>query len=248
MARFISKKAGTANGAPATIVTVAPAGGTGTLKVAVSDREKEMGDFVDKLQLGDYVLMTCVQKGRNVMVGRIETYNFRPGEDTPGVFLFKGFTTETVKKKDVTTVRISRFGAETALTVPMAKNAQGKMAPKEELMKVITSLKQEDMVTVVTSSGTLNSIRLYETPQLAEFIKLGKETVHDVEVTSVQVAIDGNTQTLLVDKKNNLVLSKLHSFKANNLVYVRTTTDDDGTKLLEIRPAPKGTKLPDDKK
>ncbi len=224
-------------------VIVTPAAGGGDMKMTLPD--KDMIDFVQKLKQGDYVAVTYAKSGHDLMVGKIDTYELKPGEDLPGVFQFSKSGTETVNKKDVTTVTVTKFGAELTLTVPEARDPETKkMAPNEKWMKVIDGLKSGDLVEVKNAGNNLQSIKVYEPPQLGEFQKVEKAA--DSGLWTVEVKIDGAAQTLTIAKKDTLVAAKAHNFKSGDLVYCRTTTDDKGTWLLEISKAPKGTKLPTD--
>jgi hypothetical protein len=243
--RFVGQKATTLQGKAAMVVNVMPATGGGVMKMILPDQD--MMDLAKKLQSGDFVSITYMKSGHDLMVGKFETYEVKPGEDAPGVFVFLKTTTETVNKREVTTVTLSKFGTEATLTVPMAKNSEGKMAPKEELMKAIDGFKANDLVEVKAGGNTLLYIKLYEPPQLGEFLKVGKVKVGENDLFAVDVKVDGEIQTLAIPKKDTALLSKAKTFKSGELVYCRSSTDDKSTWLLEIRLAPKGTKLPSDK-
>ena len=224
-------------------INVTPAAGGNGMKLTLPD--KEMIEFAQKLKSGDYISLTYVKAAHDLMVGKIDTYELKPGEDLPGVFQFSKSGTETQNKKDVTTVTVTRFGAELVLTVPEARNTEGKMAPKEALMKVIDGCKSGDLVEVKSSGNNLQSIKVYEPPQLGEFQKIDKDA--DSGLSTVTVKVDGAPQTFSIAKKDTSVAAKAHGFKSGDLVFCRTTTDDKGTWLLDIVKAPKGTKLPTDK-
>jgi hypothetical protein len=145
VARFVSVKITTYLDKKAAILSVMPALGGSAMKMVMSD--KNMIDFVLKFQPGAYVRLTYAKLGHDLMVGNIEAYDLKPGEDAPGVFVFSKSGTETVNKKEVTAVTVTKFGTEVVLTVPMAR--------KEELMKVIEGFKSGDMVEVKNAGNML---------------------------------------------------------------------------------------------
>jgi hypothetical protein len=240
VARFISVKITTYLDKKAAILNVTPALGGSAMKMVMAD--KNMIDFVVKFQPGDYVRLTYAKLGHDLMVGNIEAYDLKPGEDVPGVFIYSKSGARTVDKKEVTTVTVTKFGAEVILTVPTAKNSQGKMAPKEELMKVIEGFKSGDMVEVKAAGNMLQSIKVYDAPLLGEFRKTEKAA--DSGLTTVEVKIGPDVQTLSIAKKDATLAAGARKLKSGDLVYFRTTTDDKGTWLAELKPAPPGTKPP----
>jgi hypothetical protein len=221
---------------------VTPAAGGGAMKFVLPDQD--MIDTAKKLRQGDYVSIMYMKSGRDLMAGKFDRYEVKPGEEVPGVFVFVKSGTETVNKRDVTTVTLSKLGVTATLQVPLAKNSEGKMAPKEDLMKVIDALKADDMVEVKAAGNTLQQIKQYTPPQLCEFVKVEKTKVGDAELWSVVVKVDGADETLVIAKKDAALLGKAKGLKAGDLVYCRSNTDDKGAWLLEIHAAPKGTKLP----
>ncbi len=246
IARFVSVKNSYFQGYPAGDLTVAPALGGGEVKMKVYPLDKDIMDFAQELKPGDYVSLTYGAAGSYLFVSRIEAYSLKLGEDLPGMFLFSKCATEKVKDKDVTGIKVTRFGAELVLVVPQAKNDQGKMAPKEDLMKAIDGFKPGNVVEVKFSGTNLQSIKAYQPPQLGVFQKVEKVKVDDKDVTTVKIRIEGDIQTLTIARKDSALLAKAHGFKKGDLVYCQTTTDDKGAWLTDIQLAPKGTKRPHD--
>jgi len=78
--------------------------------------------------------------------------------------------------------------------------------------------------------------------QLGEFQKAEKAA--DSGLTTVDVKIGGDVQTLSIAKKDATLAANARKLKSGDLVYCRTTTDDKGTWLVELKQAPPGTKLP----
>jgi hypothetical protein len=148
-------------------ITVTPVAGGAVLRMIVPD--KDLIEFALKCKPGDLLSLSYAKVGHDLIAGKIEAYDMKPGEDAPGVFVFSKSGTETVNKKDVTAVTVTKFGTEVVLSVPLARNSEGKMAPKEELMKVIDGLKSGDMVEVKAAGNTLLGIKVYDAPQLGVF-------------------------------------------------------------------------------
>jgi hypothetical protein len=225
----------------AALLNVMPASGMGAgMKMVVTD--KDMIEFAQKCKPGDLLSLSYAKVGHDLLAGKVEAYDMKPGEDAPGVFVFSKSGTETVNKKDVAAVTVTKFGTETVLAVPLARNSEGKMAPKEELMKVIEGFKPGDLVEVKNAGTTLQSIKAYDAPQLGEFQKAEKAA--DSGLTTVDVKIGGDVQTLSIAKKDATLAANARKLKSGDLVYCRTTTDDKGTWLVELKQAPPGTKLP----
>jgi hypothetical protein len=231
-------------GYPAGALTVTSALNGSEVKMKVYPLDKDLMDLAQDLKPGDYVSLTYGAAGSYLFVSRMETYSLKLGEDQPGMFLFSKCATEKVKDKEITGIKVTRFGAELVLVVPEAKNSEGKMAPKEDLMKAIKGFKAGDVVEVKFSGTNLQSIKAYEPPQLGVFQKIEKVKVDDKDVTTVEIKIEGDIQTLTIARKDSALLARAHGFKKGDLVCCQSTTDDKGAWLKDIQPAPKGTKLP----
>jgi hypothetical protein len=244
IARFVSVKASNYQGFPAGGVTVAlaPAGTEVRLKVFPMDKDKM--DFLKSLKAGDYVSLTYGKSGRDLMLGKIEVYDLKPGEDVPGVFTFSKSGAGTLNNKEVTQVMVTKFNTPFVLTVPTGKNSDGKMGPKENLMKAIEGFKSGDMVEVKLNGGEIQTIRLYEPPQLGQLQKVDKVKVGNSDLFAAEVKIDGAVETLAIAKTDIPLINRARAIKNGDLVYFRSTTDDKSTWLIEIKAAPPGTKLP----
>lgn len=241
--KFGSVKKITYQNKPAALLSVTPAAGGSTMRMIVSD--KDTIESAQKCKPGDLVSVSYAKVGHDLVSDKVEAYDMKPGEDAPGVFVFAKSGEETVNKKEVTTVTVTKFGTELVLAVPQARNSEGKMAPKEELMKVIDGFKSGDLVEVKNAGNTLQSIKAYDAPKVGEFQK--SEKAADTGLTTVDIKIGADVQTLSIPKKDASVAAVAHKLKSGDLVYCRTTTDDKGTWLVELKQAPPGTKLPVEK-
>jgi hypothetical protein len=172
----------------------------------------------------------------------------KPGENEPNVYIFETTTSEKDKatNKDVTVVKATKFHVDYTFQVPNVRGADGKMEPKEEITKVANDLKQGDMVEVQTAGQhTLKSIKVYEPPKWAEFVKLSKQTVADQELHVLEVKAYGTSTTLTIARKDAALLTKLAPLKEGSLLTYKSNTDDKGGLwLTDVRIPPKGATMP----
>ena len=249
IARFVSVKKSNFQSFPAMAVSVVPVlNPSQVVKLKLFPIDKDKLDFLNDLKAGVYVTLTYAKSGADLMLARIDLYDLKPGEDEPDVFAYSTKTTTTENNKESVQVTVKKFGVPIIRTVPRVRNSEGKMAPKEDMMKAINGFSAGDMVELKSNAkGEIQTIRLYEPPQLGLLEKVDKVKVGNSDLFAAEVKIDGTVQTLAIAKTDIPLINKARAIKNGELVYCRSTTDDKSTWLIEIRPAPPGTKPPSDK-
>ena len=190
------------------------------------------------------------KKTKQAVMRDMKVYEMKPGENEPNVFLFDGVKA-TNAKTGVAAIGVTKFQVKAEFQIPAARGSDGKMGPSEDLMKVAKTFKAGEPVEfqLVPGKTTIKSMKKYEPPKWAKFVKLTKQTVDDKPLNAVEVDAYGNSLTLVIARKDSALTGKFGSLKADALIIYKSTTDDKGTIWLNsVTVAPKGATMPPEPK
>ena len=187
------------------------------------------------------------------MMQNMAAYETKPGETEPNVFIFGKLGTAD-EKSGATPIGVTKFGMSFEFLIPGTRGADGKMAPNEEMMSVVSALKPGSPVEIMCGPGragkpgkpglmTVRSIKKFDLPKWAKFVKLSKQNVDGKDLNAVEVDAYGNSSTLVM--KDASLMGTLRPLKPDALIIYKSTTDDKGTTWLNnVKVAPKDATMP----
>lgn len=262
--KYVGSRQGNLQGKNVLFLIASPAGTTGGGNVQLPipnqdpdskklDPPAEIQEFIKQCTPGAMMEVTIKVTGSQMLVDRLANYQGKLGEEDPNVFRLIESSQEKVNAKDVTVVKVSRFMREHVFQVPPARNAEGKLEPKPEMVEALSALKEGDLVEVVTVSGgkvpMIKTIKAYDAPKYAEMVKLDKETVDDQELNVLEITVHGKVSRLLISRKDApVMMPKLRLLKEGAVILYRSSTQEKGTFLTDLRVQPKGTTMPEEAK
>jgi hypothetical protein len=182
----------------------------------------------------------------------MEAYEAKPGENEPNVFIF-GKVGAGDEKSGNTPLAVTKFGLPFEFLIPGARGSDNKMVPNEEMMSIVSALKADDPVEILPGRpvkfgkgtvATVRSIKKFDLPKWAKFVKLTKQTVDGKELNAVEVDAYGNSSTLVM--KDSALMGTLRPLKPDALIIYKGTTDEKtGTIwLTNVKAAPKDATMP----
>jgi hypothetical protein len=252
--KYNGTKQGSVGGHPCLVILYTPAAGGNPASMLVPNKNP-MGtkldpsdvvtDALKDVKPGDYFDVTTTKDSQGTWVATIKSYTLTPGEDEPGVFLFSAKDEQKVGPDTFTSITVTKLKQTFTMLVPNKKGADGKPAPDEAIMKVITAAKVGDTLEIagakMGANTMIKTIAPWVAPRKVEFVKLTPKAKAD-DNASIDVTDSGNTQTISINAKGPdaaTLMKKVSAIKAGQAIMIRTTTDDKGTWLTDVRPAPK---------
>jgi hypothetical protein len=209
-------------------------------------------DLLKALKPGDIVEITGTDVDEHHVLTAIVRYKPKPGEDEPGVFVFKRQTTLKVDTAAYAAVALCKLAEMGTLLLPHAKDSKGRLVPDAALTEAVGAFKEGDLVVVqfdtVGASRILRSIEAYTAPLQAEFARYTPKGKDDKSCATVEVKTDSGSQTLRIpnyrnadgysfaDRAITAVASKLNP---GDLVQYRLRGTDSSAALSLLRPCPK---------
>lgn len=241
---------------PMLALTVLPAGSRLTFVCSDDDNAGQLPSWLSSLlkssKPGDVFEVTYAieKKTKQAVMRDMKVYEMKPGENEPNVFLFDAVNAAN-PKTGIVTIAVTKFHNKGEFQVPSAKGSDGKMGPSEDILKLAKTFKSGASVEfqLVPGKMMIKSMKKYEPPKWARFVKLTKQTVDDKSLNAVEVDAYGNSLTLVIARKDSALTAKFSSLKADSLIIYKSTADDKGTIWLNnVTVAPKGATLPPEPK
>jgi hypothetical protein len=198
-------------------------------------------ELVKKSKPGDVyeVNYAVATEGKQPVLDRMTEYELKPGEDEPNVFIF-----EKIKDEKTGAFTVSKFRTDAEFMLPQARVA-GKMAPREDLLKLLQGLKSGRTIEIQFVQNKIKSIKKYEAPKWAKFTKLTTQEVDGKNLKAVEVDAYGNNLTLVIAQKDSALAGKFRSLKEGAPIIYKSTKDDKGTIWLNtVTIPPKGAQIP----
>lgn len=261
--RYVGVKPGAFMGKPAMILSGTPIGGGAAVHLAIwngpvfgmpapvvttnpasrpalkTDRPIATPAIMTVLQNsnpGDCLRVAVVGIGARSRAMQVQPYELKPGEDDPNVYFYVDKGQEKIGDTFRKTVTFSRFGENISMMVPTVDRE-----PSAEVMQVIESATANQTMMEITTvkigpNLTIKTAKVYEPPK--EFIFMRVATQKDL--TAIEVKDGDKTQTLAVNPKAAnaaVLLKRVKDFKTDQAVLVRSTSDEGGTWLLDIKPS-----------
>ncbi len=189
---------------------------------------------LDNAKPGDCLRLVVFGIGARSRVRQAQPYDLKPGEDEPNVYFFVDKSQEKVGDVFRKTVTVSRFGENIGMIVPTVDGE-----PSAEIMQVIEGATANETMLEITTvkSGanlTIKTAKVFEPPRELVFVKVTTQK----DLTAVEVKDGEKSQTIAINPKaanSAALLKKIKDFKAGQAVLVRSTKDDDGTWLVDIK-------------
>ncbi len=176
------------------------------------------------------------KKTKQDVMSDMKVYEMKPGEDDPNVFIFdKVIDPPKGDKTGINAIGVTKFRENVNFLIPAVRGTDGKLGPNESMMKTVKAFKSGDSVEIQSvqyqpGKMAIKTIKKYEPPRWARFVKLTKQTVEGQgELTAVEVDAYGNTLTLVIDRKHSALKGKFNSVKKDTPITFKSTTDDKGT-------------------
>jgi hypothetical protein len=258
--KFVSVREGQAWSQPQAAVTVAnlQSGALTSLfypgkssKAKESKPDPKVMDLLKSLKPGDVVNIKGSELDGHHVLTFIDAYKPKVGEDEPGVFVFKGRTSQKIGAQSYAAVNVSKYFQSATVLIPHAKDASGKMVPDAALSAEIAKLNVGDAVfvqaEVLGQNVVLRAIQPYQAPLKAEFVKYTQKKANDDNSFAlVDVKTDSGAQTMRIPSvkvpSGSIVadaglVSAASSLKAGQTVEYRARTDSVATWVVFLRPA-----------
>lgn len=214
------------------------------------DAKEDLVDTLKELKGGEYVKIEITLKETRQFVTAAEVYEAAPGEEEENVYVYVETEAPDYEKgKPIKPVllKVTKLGKEFSFALPSV-NRDGRIIAKDEYRALLVDLSEGDPIEVLTSGAgknpTVKTLRRYEAPKIGTFVKV-TETGDDPKTKTSAVILkdeDEKEQTVsLPAAKKAALLTRIQSLKLKegDLIQYRTTTDDKGAWLLEIKNAPK---------
>jgi len=96
--------------------------------------------LLKKSKFGDVFEVSYRMSGKQAVLDELKTYEMKPGEDEPMSSCSASPRMKERRPHDPCIV-VTRFRTEAEFQVPMARGSDGKMAPREDMMKIIKGLR-----------------------------------------------------------------------------------------------------------
>lgn len=194
---------------------------------------------------GDYFEITIAKDSHGAWLNAIKPYTLKFGEDEAGVFLFSKKDEQKVGSDTYTSITVTKFKQTFSMLVPNTKNPDGKTGPDEAMMKVIDAAKDGTPLEItggkLGQNAIIKTIAPWVAPKRVEFVKLTPKA-KPADNASIEVKDGDNSQTISINAKGPnaaTLLSKVGALKPGQAIMIRITTDDTGTWLADVKPAPK---------
>ena len=162
-----------------------------------------------KIKFGDclkVVPLTAKIADTIVVLDSAEPYALAPGEERPGVFIFREAAAKKVGQESATFVAAQKLGREYSfVVVPTVKSAQGRLEADKSLLAKLDGLKADDLIVIEPKGKYGQSIGMvgvskYVPPERATFVQLRTESRNHVDY-DVAVLKKAETElTMLVPK------------------------------------------------
>ena len=183
---------------------------------------------------GDCLLVNCIGVSTRLQARQVQPYELKPGEDQPNVYLYVDKEQEKIGDVFRKNVTVSRLGETFTMVVPTVDGQ-----PSSEIMQVIDGATANETLLEIISAkvganATIKTVKVYEPPKEFVFVKVAAQK----DLTAIEVKDGDKTQTIAINPKagnSAVLLKKIKDFKADQAVMVRSTKDDDGTWLLDIK-------------
>ena len=218
------------------------------MKAKTYTPDPKIMDYLDQLKEGDYAKIKMHSKYNDNWLEGIDFYKMTPGEELPGNFVFY----ETYEKKEsdphVQIVTLQKFGQAYDLVLPMKTDGKESVIDPG-MLATVNAIKKGDVVSADAVGGDLPVLKYidpYVPPAHAKISKVVESDVTDtLKGPAVEVDEDGKSVTLLImgqvsGKKwvaDQMLLSRVKSFKPGTLVLVTTHSDSGKTFLRDIQMA-----------
>ena len=258
--KYAGYKQGAAWGRPCMILLVAPPAGGGQSELIVPnqnpmamkyDPSPIVLDVVKNLKPGDLIKIRSSTGQGHTILNAISAYTLKPGEDEPNVYTFMEVKdSQPVGQVTYTGVTLGKLGASQLALVPNTKDKDGKLAPDEAILAAVKDLKKDSQVEVqLEKQGNLfviKSIRAYAPPAQGEFVKTSQQKTEQGDVTVVEIkeaqknvlAWVPNVSVGGKSAPDAALMSAAKTLKPGQAVMYKCHTDDKGTWLDQIKPAP----------